>query len=104
MSGIELARKVLESKTAHLFRPRAGLDPPVSLRGRGWLYDAKPYHARGNKRGWIMLDLYSASLVVQVHDALSEANRAKYGGFPLTRMVTVACTLRERLGGRDDAS
>lgn len=44
-------------------------------------YDAKPWPG-GNKRGWTLLDAYSASAVTQVHEALNDTNKAKLEALP----------------------
>lgn len=68
MKAIEVARKVVETKGCHLFRAKKNAPGE---------YDAKPYFS-GNKRGWVALDLFSASAVCTVYDKLSDENRAKY--------------------------
>ncbi len=49
-----------------------------------------------------MIDLYSASAIVQVYDALSEPNRARFADFPAGKMGLIALELvsrqRERRG------
>lgn len=67
MTTIEIAEKIVTEGTAHLYRPTKGA--PHS-------YDAKPYGG-GNKRGWVILDLFSAGAIVSVAKAVSETNRAK---------------------------
>ena len=94
MKAIEVARQVLDTGTCHYFRDTEGQ------------YEARPYHefadpltereeARGEEqpealRGWIALDLFSASGLVQVYDALRPENRAKLEEYPLTGMVLLA--------------
>jgi hypothetical protein len=46
-----------------------------------------------------MIDLFTASAILQVHDALSPANRAKYVALPISRMATVAFQLGTRAWG-----
>lgn len=89
MKPIEIAREIVETKTCHLVRPRK--DEPGE-------YDAKPYDT-GSKRGWTYLDLFSASAVVQVYDALGPANRAKYAAMPIAAMVPLAFKMIERANG-----
>ena len=38
----------------------------------------------------IMLDLYSASAILKVYDAINEANQAKYRALPVYRMADIA--------------
>jgi hypothetical protein len=65
MTTIDLARRVVETQTAHLFRPTKG----------GIGYDVKPWE--GSKRGWTALDLFSASTILALWTALSPDNRAR---------------------------
>lgn len=48
----------------------------------------RPYRGPG-----IVLDTFTASMLVAVHDALSETNRARFAGFPLTMAVDVGWKL-----------
>ena len=43
-----------------------------------------------------LLDLFSASVLVQVHDALSEPNRAKFTAMPLAKAHRIAFQLANR--------
>ncbi len=83
MRPIDIARTITETRTCHLVRPRK--DNPGE-------YDAKPY-STGNKHGWFYWDLFSASVVVSVYDALSPAARAKYDQYPPLGMVSIAMKL-----------
>lgn len=65
MKFLEAAKMVVESKTAHLIRPRKGADME---------YDAKPIFT-GSKRGWVMLDTFTASAVTAVANVVSESTR-----------------------------
>lgn len=47
----------------------------------------------------VYVDLWSASYAVQVHDALNEANRAKFAALPIRKMVAVAFKLASKAGG-----
>jgi hypothetical protein len=51
--------------------------------------------ARGQyaKVDGVMVDLFSASAVVGIYDALSEANRAKYAALPAWKMAAIAFRL-----------
>jgi len=80
MTTIEAARAVKESGTCHLIRLRK--DSPGQ-------YDARPFGG-GNKRGWAYLDLFTASAICAVYDALSEANREKYGRMPVQLAASFA--------------
>lgn len=41
----------------------------------------------------LYVDLFTASMLVQVHDALNEENRARFIGLPFLRMVDVGWKL-----------
>jgi len=88
MTTIEVARAVLATKTAHAFRETADG------------YEAKPWgsvpevvaetEAKESDRpvpasGWVLLDLFTASAIVEVHDALSAPNRARLAAMDLPR-------------------
>ena len=83
MTGIEVAKQCNTEGGAMLFRPR---------KAEPGQYDAKPW-ACGNKRGWVLLDTFSASAIVAVYDALNEKNRESYGRMPLQKMAMVAFRL-----------
>jgi hypothetical protein len=82
MTAIEVARLAL-ANGCHVFRERK--NAPGG-------YDAKPYF-QGSRRGWVALDTFSASAIVQVHDALNETNRAKYAAMGVVKMAHVAFKL-----------
>lgn len=79
MRAIDVARAVVADKQAHLFR---SLDEPGA-------YEAKPYLA-GSKRGWALLDLFTASAIVAVFDGLNETNRVRFGSMDLAVMARIA--------------
>ncbi len=89
MNTIALARRVVAERSCYLFRRRKD--------GTG--YDVKPYGA-GSKRGWVALDLYSASAIVMVHDGLNETNRARFLAMPLIDMASVAFKVLDSKEGR----
>lgn len=80
MDTITLARRVVAECQCHLYRYRDGE------------MQAREYGA-GKKNGWTALDLFSASAIVQVYDALNETNRAKYGALDPYKAATVAFKL-----------
>jgi hypothetical protein len=41
----------------------------------------------------LMVDTFSASAIVQVYDAISEANKAKFVNLSVSRMASIALTL-----------
>lgn len=40
-----------------------------------------------------IVDLFSASLAIKVHDALNETNKAKFAALPITRIVEFALSV-----------
>jgi len=85
MTTIQLAEKVTKEKQAHLWRYREGA------------LQARPYGA-GSKRGWSLLDLWSAGAIVAVADAINEKNRAKLDSLPPHRAALICLELiRERV-------
>lgn len=65
MKFLEAAKMVVETKTAHLIRPRRGADME---------YDAKPMFT-GSKRGWTLLDLFTASAINAVADSVGQGTK-----------------------------
>jgi hypothetical protein len=84
MNAIEVARQAKENG-AQLFRFRHGTERQPE-------YDCKPW-GTGNKRGWIILDSFSASAIVAVYDKLNEDNQAKYIRMPISKMAELAFKL-----------
>ena len=80
MTSMEVFRAVKEPSTCHLVRPRN--DAPVQ-------YDARPV-GQGNKRGWFYVDLFSASAVVAVYEALNETNRARFAALSIPSAAKLA--------------
>lgn len=80
MTGIQVAKEVVKTQQLHLVRNRQG------TLGE---YDAKPAHT-GKAKGWFYVDLFSASAIVAVWEALNEENRAKFEKLPIARMAEVA--------------
>ncbi len=72
---IDAARWVYEHKTARRLDRKTGVLVPE------------------NQRGGILLDLFSASVLVQVYDALNEENRKKLHSLSITRAVKVAFSM-----------
>jgi hypothetical protein len=101
MQGIEIARKVI-AEGVHVFRVREGqtvITPPAgNLKLGAWEqpapieYDAKPWPG-GNKRGWVMLDSFTAGHIVAVANGLNPENLAKFSRYPLHVMAKVAFTV-----------
>lgn len=50
-------------------------------------------HGGRKPKNGVLLDSFTASAVVLVHDGLNEVNRAKFFALPLTKAVTVVWKL-----------
>lgn len=86
MTAIDAAKMVVEEKALKCVRPR---------RGQPGQYDVKRAFT-GNNRGWVWLDLTTASAIVQVHEHLSEATRPMFEAMPLVKMADVAFKVLKR--------
>jgi hypothetical protein len=49
--------------------------------------------SRRSKRGWVILDGYSANAILKVYEALNETNQTKFATLPLIKMAAVAFKL-----------
>ena len=87
MTGIEVARAVVTEKQCHLARPRQEQAPGEPIQ-----YDCKPTFT-GSHKGWFYVDLFSASAITQIYDAINETNREKYSRLPLPKMAQIAFQL-----------
>jgi hypothetical protein len=60
-----------------------------------WIEDARAVvdEHQARKVNGMLLDAFTASMLVQVHDALSETNRRRFAEMPLLRAVTVGWKL-----------
>ncbi len=88
MTAIEVAVKVCAEKQCHLFRPRIG-EPGQ--------YDAKAW-GNGSKRGWVALDLWTASHIVAVDKALlNQEQKAKFRGLELRKMAILALRIAAKV-------
>ena len=83
MNAIEVAKKVVAEHQAVLVRER---------KGEPGQYDVKDLH-QGNKKGWVILDGFSASAIVKVYEALNETNKGFFASMPIVKMARVAFKL-----------
>ncbi len=79
MTGIEVAQFVNDHGVS-LFRRRK--DAPLE-------YDVKPYFT-GNKRGWVVLDHFTASAVLAVYKALDDQKKTVFETWSLQQQVKLA--------------
>ncbi len=75
----ELCNLIVAEKSAKLIRPKK--DNPGQ-------YDYKELFT-GSKKGWAIFDLFTASAVKAVWDALSPANRDKLNNMPPLKVSAV---------------
>jgi len=47
----------------------------------------KEYGLGGNKRGWVLLDLFTASAMQACYNALSTKSQASWDKIPITKLV-----------------
>lgn len=97
MTIIDAARSVVEAKTLKLIRPRkdeAGLYDCRPMKRDIPSEDEEEVSGRKTYPGWTILDLFTASAIVAIYDALKEeANKTKYINLPLTRLINVTWKL-----------
>lgn len=83
MNAIEIAQKVSAERQAVYIRESK------TVSGQ---YDIRDLES-GTKKGWTIMDGYTASAIVAVYSALNEANKIIYAALPLNKMATVAFKL-----------
>jgi hypothetical protein len=84
MKASEIAAQVTQTKTAHAMRLRRN---QVIEKGKPIEYDAQPYFETGKKKGWIILDLFTASMLVKVHAALNEKSRSTWDNIAINKLI-----------------
>ena len=68
-------------------------DPSLStIEKVRWVLDNKQY----NRVNGQFMDLMTASVIIQIYDALSETNKAKFAAMKITRMAEVAFKLADK--------
>jgi len=113
MTILEVAQKVKDEKQCHLLRVRKG-EPRCEYCGAPMIedkvrqrlqcsgahieqntqqkapiqVDAKPYFT-GSKRGWVALDLFTASAICAVAEGLNPVNRYKYERLTLPAIIRI---------------
>ena len=83
MRTSEIIKQVIETKGCVLIRPRK----EEHLNNTPWQYDLKePF--QGNKKGWTLLDLFTASAMLKIYDALEkEENKARFDRLHINKLV-----------------
>lgn len=82
MTAID-AMNLVNTDGAQLLRPR---------KGEPGQYDAKPMFT-GSKKGWMLVDSFTASAVLQVFNAIGPENQEKMKKLPLLKMVDISWKL-----------
>lgn len=79
MTASEIVKQVTSEKGCTLIRYRKPLEKPYQ-------YDVKgPFI--GNKRGWVMVDLFTASAMLTVYNALNPEHQNKFDSIPFQKLV-----------------
>ncbi len=82
MLASEIIRQVTDEKSFVLIRNRN----KEHNKGEYWHYDVKPGFT-GKKKGWIYLDLFTASALLAAYNALSPENQIKWDKIHLTKLI-----------------
>lgn len=72
-----------------------GADRIAALRGIVEVHGARKLKINGKM---VMVDAFTASACVQIHDGLNEANRAKYLALPWERFIDITWKLVKECG------
>ena len=95
MSWLDSARRIVEQHQYEVLDPETGDPVPTE-----WVESEEGGDTLAAVDGkGILLDAFSASIMVQIHDGLSEENRAKYAAMPLPRAHNVAMNILAKKGG-----
>ena len=78
----QIIKQVVETKGCVLIRPRK----EDHVKGNPWQYDIKePF--QGNKKGWTLVDLFTASAMLKVYEALKDENKGKFDRLHINTLV-----------------
>ena len=83
MFASQIQKQIVDEKAACLIRPRK----EERVKGQPIQYDVKEYGLGGNKRGWVLLDLFTASAMQACYNALSTESQASWDKIPITKLV-----------------
>ena len=81
----QIVKKVIDQKTCHVVRVTRNQPPHEP--NTPYQYDAIPYFDSGKKKGWVTLDLFTASAMSAVYDALGPEMKEKYDTIFLPRLI-----------------
>ena len=82
MTIYEIAKRAIAEGTAQSLRHREGDQ-----------YDCKADHFEGHNRGWILLDTFTASAIVQIYEAVKPEYQALYMALPLPKLIDLTWKL-----------
>ncbi len=79
----QIIKQVVDTKGCVLIRPRK----EDHIKGDLYHYDVKEAF-QGNKKGWTLLDLFTASAMLKVYEALNkETNRYKFDSLHINTLI-----------------
>ncbi len=82
MEASRIIKEIVETKGCVLIRPRK----EDHIKATPWQYDVKePF--QGNKKGWTLLDLFTASAMLKVYEALKDENKTKFDRLHINTLV-----------------
>lgn len=96
MSWLEAARQVLEQKT-FLTVDTTTAQPVETVWGAE---DEQGMEEVVGPEDAVVLDLFTASMLVQIYDGLGEANKARFLAMPLPNAVDFGWRLLKRVEGK----
>ena len=81
----DVAAEIVRTKTAHAIRRRR-TEPEE---GQPIEYDAQPFNETGNKKGWILLDAFTASIMCQVYENISPKAQESFNKITLYKLIDI---------------
>lgn len=98
MTASQIVEIITHRKTALLY-----LSPDEHIKGTPWEYQTRNFteedditadqQATGNQttnEGWVILDLFTASAMLALYNALSETARTKFNQVHITKLADIA--------------
>lgn len=79
MKALEVLKTIVDESSCKLIKAQ---------RGNPEEYDVQIYE--GKKRGWVLVDLYSASVALSVYNCLSDTNKEKFEKMSILGMVDIS--------------
>ena len=88
MKASEIVNHIVNTKSVALVRARK----EEHIKGQPIQYDIKESFT-GKKKGWFYFDLFTASAVQQVFNAIKPENQKRFDCLPLPRLVDITWQL-----------